>query len=284
VTASRSLADATSEQLVRLMVGREPGDLFPAWTATGGKTVLQARGLQTRRLKTIDLTLRAGEILGLGGLIGQGQENLLLALFGAEAHRGGSIEVDGRPVRINSVIAATRLGIAYVPSDRKGEGLHLPQSLHFNLILPTIRALAWRGLRTAAAEVSMVARSLEQFAVRGGRPQDRVIQLSGGNQQKIAMAKWLPLKPRVLLLNDPTRGIDVQTKRELYLLLRRLAAEGAAIVLASSDTPELVKLCDRVAVLVDGRIRTVIEKDALSEEAIVGAAVGAEYGTGVSPS
>jgi len=276
VTASRSLRDVTSDQLVRLMVGREPGDLFPSWTPTVGEPVLRITGLQTRRLKVVDLTLRAGEILGLGGLIGQGQENLLLSLFGAEAHRGGSIEVDGRPARIDNVIAATRLGIAYVPSDRKGQGLHLPQSLHFNLILPTIRALVRHGLRTAVAEVAMVAKLLEQFAVRGGRPHDRVIQLSGGNQQKIAMAKWLPLNPRVFLLNDPTRGIDVQTKRELYLLLRRLAAQGTAIVLASSDTPELVKLCDRVAVLVDGKIRTIIERDALSEEAIVGAAVGAD--------
>lgn len=275
VTASCPLADMSPDQLVRLMVGRDPGDLFPGWTPTVGEPVLRVTGLQTRRLKAVDLTLRRGEILGLGGLIGQGQENLLLALFGAEPHRAGAFEVDGRPTRIDSVIAATRLGIAYVPSDRKGEGLHLPQSLHFNLILPTIRSLARRGLRAAGAEIALVAKLLEQFAVRGGRPHDRAIQLSGGNQQKIAMAKWIPLNPRIFLLNDPTRGIDVQTKRELYLLLRRLAAEGTTIVLASSDTPELVKLCDRVAVLVDGQIRTVLERDALSEEAIVRAAVGA---------
>lgn len=282
VTASRSLKDVTSDQLVRLMVGREPGDLFPSWTTTAGEVILRVTGLQTRRLKAVNLTLRSGEILGLGGLVGQGQENLLLALFGAESHRGGSIEIDGRTTRLDTVIAATRHGIAYVPSDRKGQGLHLPQSLHFNLILPTIRSLARKGLRNAAAEMSIVAKLLEQFAVRGGHPRDRAIQLSGGNQQKIAIAKWLPLNPRILLLNDPTRGIDVQTKRDLYLLLRRLVVQGTSIVLASSDTPELVKLCDRVAVLVDGEIRTVIEHDALSEEAIVGAAVGADSATGES--
>lgn len=280
VTASCPLEKMTPDQLVRLMVGREAGDLFPGWTSTAGEPVLRIAGLQTRRLKAVDLTLRRGEILGLGGLIGQGQENLLLALFGAEPHRARALELDGRPVRIDSVIAATRLGIAYVPSDRKGEGLHLPQSLHFNLILPTIRSLARRGLRVARGETAMVAKLLEQFAVRGGRPHDRAIQLSGGNQQKIAMAKWIPLNPRIFLLNDPTRGIDVQTKRELYLLLRRLAAAGTTVVIASSDTPELVKLCDRVAVLVDGQIRAILEQGDLSEEAIVSAAVGASGAQG----
>jgi ribose transport system ATP-binding protein len=271
------MAGVTAEQLVRLMVGRDPGDLFPPFgSAPSDELVLRVKGLNSQRLREIDMTLRRGEILGLGGLVGQGQEQLLLALFGAHPHRAEAIEVGGRAATLSSVRAATRLGLAYVPSDRKVEGLHLTQSLHFNLILPTIWAVALRGFRRFAAERTRVAALMEQFGVRGGRPDDPAIQLSGGNQQKLAIAKWLPLNPRVLLLNDPTRGVDVETKRELYLLLRRLAEQGASVILASSDTPELVELCDRVMVLADGRVRALLDRGEISEQAIVRAAVGAE--------
>jgi len=273
-TASRSLTGVRADELVRLMVGRDPGDLFPVFEDTAGATALAVRGLNSRRLRDVTFTLRRGEVLGLGGLVGQGQENLLLALFGSEPYWAKSIEIDGHPIHIPNVIAATRLGIAYVPSDRKLEGLHLTQSLHFNLILPTIRKLARHSLRRMATERTRVASMFAEFSIRGGTPFDQAIQLSGGNQQKIAIAKWIALRPSVLLLNDPTRGVDVETKRELYLMFRRLTAQGTSIILASSDTPELVELCDRVMVLADGRIRTVLTRDALSEEAIVGAAVG----------
>ncbi len=275
VTASRPLQGVDANALVRLMVGRDPGDLFPPFVSTAAEPILSVEGLRSRRLSDIRLSLRRGEILGLGGLVGQGQEQLLLALAGAEPHTADRIDVAGEPVRLSSVAAATRLGIAYVPSDRKNEGLHLTQSLGFNLILPTIRQLARRGLRSFANERRQIDDLLTRFSVRGGTADARAIQLSGGNQQKIAIAKWMPLKPRVLLLNDPTRGVDVETKRELYLMLRRLAAEGTATILASSDTPELVELCDRVIVLSGGRTRAVLEHTELSEERIVAAAVGA---------
>jgi ribose transport system ATP-binding protein len=275
-TADRSLTGVTPGELVRLMVGRDPGDLFPPFDlGAKGPAVLRVKGLNSARLRGVDLDLHRGEILGLGGLVGQGQEQLLLALFGAHPHRAEIIEVAGVATRLSDVRTATRLGIAYVPSDRKAEGLHLSQSLHFNLVLPTIRALARSGLRRFSGEKARVRALLDQFSVRGGGPHDRAIQLSGGNQQKIAIAKWLPLQPSVLLLNDPTRGVDVETKRELYLLLRQLTREGASVILASSDTPELVELCDRVIVLSEGRVRASLERDEISEEAIVHAAVGA---------
>ena len=277
-TASRELTGVSPAELVRLMVGRDPGDLFPPWEDTASKEVLlEVEGLSTHRLSGIDLRLRKGEILGLGGLLGQGQEDLLLALSGAEPYRARRLAVAGREVRVRSVAAANRLGIAYVPTDRKAEGLHLPQSLHFNLILPTLRTLARLGVRRPSREREVVADLLRRFAVRGRRAHDRVLQLSGGNQQKIAIAKWMPLRPRILLLNDPTRGIDVETKREIYLMLRRLAAEGTGCILLSSDTPELVELCDRVVVLADGRVRATLERASLSEEAIVAASMGVRH-------
>jgi ribose transport system ATP-binding protein len=276
-TADRSLAGVRPDELVRLMVGRDPGDLFPPYTPLNGPEIaLSVEGLNAGALHDVSFSLRKGEILGLGGLVGQGQEPLLLALFGALGARATRLEVGGRPARMRNVRAATKLGVAYVPSDRKVEGLHLTQSLHFNLILPTLRDAAWRGFRRFAVERARVGGLMERFGVRGGRTSDHAIQLSGGNQQKIAIAKWLPLNPSVLLLNDPTRGVDVETKREIYLLLRKLAGEGTGVILASSDTPELVHLCDRVLVFADGRIRAQLERAEISEEAIVRAALGAE--------
>jgi ribose transport system ATP-binding protein len=277
VTADCSLSGIHSQDLVQLMVGRDPGDLFPPFVpAPSSEVALSVDRLNGKRLHDVTFALKRGEILGLGGLVGQGQEHLLLSLFGALGAHAEHINVSGRPVRLQNVRAAANLGIAYVPSDRKVEGLHLTQSLHFNLILPTIGRLAWRGLRRFKAERARVAELMEQFDVRGGRASDDAIQLSGGNQQKIAIAKWLPLNPNVLLLNDPTRGVDVETKREIYLLLQRLAGRGVSIILASSDTPELVHLCNRVIVFAEGRICACLERPDISEEAIVRAAVGAD--------
>ncbi|KGM31210.1 sugar ABC transporter [Inquilinus limosus MP06] len=167
---------------------------------------------------------------------------------------------------------ATAAGLAYIPADRKKEGLLLPHSIAFNLLLPTLARPA-RGLRDRAAEAATVADLAKRLTIKGdtARP---VQALSGGNQQKVALAKWLPLAPRVLLLNDPTRGVDVETKREIYVMLRALAAQGKAVVLLSSDTPELVHLCDRVAVMFAGRTVATLERPGISEEAIVGAAMG----------
>ena len=275
VTATKSLANVGPAELVRLMVGRDPGDLFPSWTPPqNGEPLLEVESLTTRRLSGVDLRLSHGEILGVGGLLGQGQEDLLLALAGGEQHRARRVAIAGNPIRLRSVLAANAAGIAYVPTDRKGQGLHLLQSLNFNLTLPAARMLARFGIRRRASEKRVANDLIKRFRIRGAGPEDRVLQLSGGNQQKIAMAKWMPLNPRILLLNDPTRGVDIETKREIYLFLHRLAAEGAGIILFSSDTLELVNLCGRVMVFADGRVRNVISRDELSEESIVSASLG----------
>ncbi len=169
---------------------------------------------------------------------------------------------------------ANRRGIAYVPADRKREALLLPLPIRFNLVLPSLRRLAWRGFRRLAAETASAARSIGDFAIRTSDPSQPTQFLSGGNQQKVAIARWLPLGPRIFLLNDPTRGVDVETKREIYQRLRRMAADGAAVVLLSSDTLELVHACDRVAVFREGRVVSTLERAELSEEAIVAASLG----------
>jgi ABC-type sugar transport system ATPase subunit len=273
-TADQSLVGTDPRTLVRLMVGREPGDLFPGREARPSERVaLAARNLVAEGVAGVDLEVRYGEVLGLGGLLGQGQEETLLALYG-DLPRRGEVLIDGAPRAPRSPMRANRRGIAYVPADRKREALLLPLPIRFNLVLPSLRRLARRGLRRLAAEARSAAGSISDFGIRTRDPAQPTQFLSGGNQQKVAIARWLPLRPRILLLNDPTRGVDVETKREIYQRLRQMAAEGAAVVLLSSDTLELVHACDRVAVFREGRVVATLELADLSEEAIVAASLG----------
>jgi len=277
VTADRPLAGLDPLGLVRLMVGRDPQDLFPPYRAQAtAETVLQTNGFRSGTASGIDLTLHRGEILGLGGLAGQGQEEFLLGLAGAAPARAAQFRMTTgakpRTAPFAGVAEANAAGLAYVPADRKREGLLQPHSIRLNLLLPGFAAHPVQR-RRRAAEAATSAELAGRFTIRGDlrRP---VQALSGGNQQKVALAKWLPLAPSILLLNDPTRGVDVETKREIYLALRAMAAEGKAVLLLSSDTPELVHLCDRVMVFHDGRVAALLPHGAATEEAIVAAALG----------
>ena len=274
VTADQPLAGIDGAGLVRLMVGRETGDLFPPRSATPiGKTALEVSGFSAGMVRDLAITARHGEILGIGGLVGQGQEDLLLGLYGAiPASARDALVCDIKDLP-KDVAAANRRGIVYVPADRKHEGLVLPHSIASNLLLPSLGRLGSRLFRQPKAETALVEDLSQKLTIKGdtARP---VQALSGGNQQKVALAKWLPLAPQVLLLNDPTRGVDIETKREIYLMLRAFAAEGRSVILVSSDTPELVNLCDRVLVLREGRGVASLGDAEISEEAIVGAAMG----------
>lgn len=274
-TADRPIEGIDSTGLVRLMVGRDPGDLFPHWDPVPAKTTaVSVKGFSSGLIQGVDLEIRAGEILGIGGLAGQGQEDLLLGLYGAHAAVTSSAQVNGVNGLPGSVSRANAMGIAYVPADRKREGLHITHPIITNLMLPGFARASALKLRNRAGEWQLARGLAGQFAIKGDL--ERTAQaLSGGNQQKVALAKWMPHRPQVLLLNDPTRGVDVETKREIYVMLRAFAAEGKAVVLLSSDTPELVHLCDRVAVIREGRIVRLLERGDLSEQAIVAAAVGA---------
>ncbi|MGB3813054.1 MAG: sugar ABC transporter ATP-binding protein [Shinella sp.] len=277
VTADQSLSGIDGEGLVRLMVGRETGDLFPPRPqADPGALTISVDGFSAGLVRDIDFSACAGEIVGIGGLVGQGQEDLLLGLYGAIPARASKAEVSGKPHLPADVGAANAAGLVYVPADRKHEGLVLPHSIASNLILPSLGRLARSGFRDRAAETGLIAELARRLTIKGdvARP---VQALSGGNQQKVALAKWLPLDPSVLLLNDPTRGVDIETKREIYHMLRAFAAEGRLIVLVSSDTPELVHLCDRVVVLREGRVAARLAGAAITEEAIVGAAMGINH-------
>lgn len=275
-TADRPLESLDGSGLVRLMVGRDPGDLFPAWTPVPNpRRLAEVANFSAGQMRDVDLDIRAGEVLGIGGLVGQGQEDLLLGLYGAIPARAAHAEVNGGALP-GSVTAANRLGLAYVPADRKREGLHLVHPIATNLMLPSFARARALSARSRTRERETVQKLAAQLAIRGdlARPAQ---SLSGGNQQKVALAKWMPHDPAILLLNDPTRGVDVETKREIYAMLRGFAAAGKAVVLLSSDTSELVNLCDRVAVVSDGRIVALLDRPEIDEEAIVSAAMGAGH-------
>ena len=219
--------------------------------------------------------MRAGEVIGLGGLDGQGQRELLLALFGVLRGTTGEVLIDGRPVTIAGPDFAKRkeIGMALIPEDRKTEGLMLPMSVRENLSFAALGRLSRWGVVSASAEREAVERIVRLLAVRTDGTDVPAGSLSGGNQQKLVIGKWLMLAPRILLLNDPTRGIDVGTKQEMYQLLRQLADEGAAILFYSTDYDELVGCCDRVLVMCDGAIGRELVGAEITERALVSSAL-----------
>jgi ribose transport system ATP-binding protein len=231
-------------------------------------------------LYRISFDLRAGEIVGLGGLEGQGQSPLLLALFGMRRWRG-SVSVNGKPVHVRSPAAAFRAGIALAPEDRRYQGLHLDASIRRNVALPVLSRISRFGFLAPGSDRAVVSRAIGSLAVKAASLEQPVRTLSGGNQQKVVVAKLLALGAEILLFHDLTRGIDVGAKAEIFRLMRRLAGEGKSIVFYSSESQELVSMCDRVLVLRGGRIAATLAGGDLTEERILQAAIGA--GQGLSP-
>ena len=274
----------TADEIVHMMIGRDIEAHFPprrVRTDTG--TALATRGFGwANRLHDIDLALGKGEILGLGGLDGQGQKELLLGLFGVLRNTVGEVSVDGKVVRIDSPVAAKSdaLGIALIPEDRKTEGLMLPMSIADNMTVASMARLSNGPLVDRAAMDGAVTRGIERMRIKVGSPSDPVATLSGGNQQKVVIAKWLMTEPRIVLLNDPTRGIDVGTKQEIYALLRELADGGAAVLYYSTDYEELIGCCDRVLVMYDGRIVRELVGDEIDERNIIASALDADGSAG----
>jgi ribose transport system ATP-binding protein len=222
--------------------------------------------------------VRAGEVVGLGGLDGQGQRELLLALFGVLRGVSAQVLIDGAPVSVSSPSAAKarKIGMALIPEDRKTEGLMLPMSVSVNLSFAAFDRISTAGIVDRAKERKLIDEMVELLAIRTAGTDIPVGSLSGGNQQQVVIAKWLMVEPRIILLNDPTRGIDVGTKAEIYQLLRKLASSGAAIVFYSTDYDELIGCCDRVLVLYDGALKRVLVGEEITERALISSALNIE--------
>jgi ribose transport system ATP-binding protein len=265
--------------MIRLMVGRElKGNYRPPARAPAGKAleVLDAR-TQTFPDKTVTLSVQQGEILGLAGLVGSGRTELARALFGIDRLLAGTVRVDGTPIRAGHPRSAIERGLYLVPEDRKRAGLLLDVSVAENISLPNLRSYAPGMLVSVAAERRNAERQKKSLGIRAPDVDTAAGVLSGGNQQKVVLAKWLSMSPRVIVLDEPTRGIDVGSKSDIYGLLRDLADQGVAILMISSDMEEVIGVCDRIAVMHEGSISGVLDRAEFSEHNVLRLAVGAAH-------
>ncbi len=263
--------DLTHDRLVSMMVGREWSQVFPLrGRAAEGRPVLELRGAGIPgEFEGVSLTVRAGEILGIGGLEGQGQRGLIRSIFGIEQIEQGELFFQGERRAFRSPRDAIRAGIAFISDDRKAEGVILSQSVASNMVLAVLSKISAGFFLRPSAEKRITRQRIEELAIRVSSPDQRARELSGGNQQKIIIARWLETDPKLLILHEPTRGIDVQTKMQIYQLVRDLAGRGLAVLIVTGDMLELIGLSDRIMVIYEGRIVGELPAAEASEERIM---------------
>ena len=264
------------DAMVRRMIGRDVSGLYARRGGDPGAMRLSVEGLRSPAHpgETVDLEVRAGEVVGVAGLVGAGRTELLECLAGVRAPLAGRVRVDGTELAHGSVRAAVEAGLVLVPEDRQQHGLVLEESVRRNVALPTLARRPPFALREPAAEEALARSLLERLAIRAHGTTQEVRTLSGGNQQKVVLAKWLAVEPRVLLLDEPTRGVDVGSKAEIYALLEELAGRGLAVLFVSSELEEVLGLADRAYVMHEGRVTGSLAREALSEQAIMELATG----------
>jgi rhamnose transport system ATP-binding protein len=275
--------DVTVDEIVRRMVGRDVTELFPKQETTIGDSILEVRGLSSAGVfHDISFDLRRGEILGLAGLVGAGRSEVVRALFGVDRYDSGTVRIEGRRVPPNSPTAAMGLGIALVPEDRRKQGLVLESSVARNATMAIRRRLAKAGILTTGEENAAARVWASRLEVKTSALDTEVGTLSGGNQQKVVLAKWLATDPKVLVIDEPTRGIDVGTKSEVHRLLSELAGQGMAILMISSELPEVLGMADRVLVMREGRITAELDRADATAESVMFAATHAADETGTA--
>jgi rhamnose transport system ATP-binding protein len=275
LVAGEPVDGLTEDDLVRRMVGRDLDELYPKQDATVGEVALSVRRLTREGVFTdVSFEVRHGEIVGLAGLVGAGRSEVARAVFGVDRWDGGEVEVEGRPLKPGAPSLAMAAGLALVPEDRRAQGLVMDMSIERNINLTGFAATSTAGLMRRGAERSRAVDWAVRLQVKYARLADVVGTLSGGNQQKVVLAKWLATGPRVLIVDEPTRGIDVGTKAEVHRLLSRLAADGVAVLMISSDLPEVLGMADRVLVMHEGRLVAEIPRAEATEESVMAAATG----------
>jgi rhamnose transport system ATP-binding protein len=277
---TRSMKEVTRDDLIRMMVGRTITNMFPKQDVKAGKVALQVDHL-TREgaFRDISFELREGEILGMAGLVGAGRTNVARALFGVELPSSGTIQLNGKEIQILSPQQAIELGLAYVPEDRQLHGLIPQMNITSNISLPMLQEYSRRGWLQDNVERTSAFQAARQIEVRANNIWQKARELSGGNQQKVVLAKWLSTKPKILILDEPTRGIDVGTKAAVHALMSKLASEGLAILMISSELPEVLGMSDRIIVMHEGHLTGHFTREEATQEKIISAATQA-VGTG----
>jgi D-xylose transport system ATP-binding protein len=280
---TNAAADWTEPQIIARMVGREVGDIFPVMDHVRGDVVFSAENVSVedplvagkKLVDDVSFSVRRGEVLGIAGLMGAGRSDLLMAIFGAHAGRvSGDLKVDGRQIHISNPADAIKHGIGFVTEDRKRFGLVLDQTILNNMTLAGLRRISGRFITSIDAESAAGERAMADLRVKANSVFTIAGTLSGGNQQKVVLAKWLLTNPRVLFLDEPTRGIDVGAKQEIYAQVNKLAKSGLAIVLVSSELPEVLGMSDRILVLYEGRVTGEFTRAAATPEDVMACATG----------
>jgi len=264
-------AEASKEKIISLMVGRVMTDLYPKKTKEPEKeNILEIENLNKRDLlNNINLDIRKGEIVGLYGLVGAGRSELCDTLFGVIKKDRGSYKIEGKKVEIKRPEDAIRYGIGYLPEDRKAQGLFLQMSIRQNIIASKLKNYSNGFVMSAAKEKSAAAQYSKQFGVVTSSIEKTVKQLSGGNQQKVMLAKWLAIRPKILIVDEPTKGIDVNAKAEIHKILRQLANDGVSVIMVSSELPEVLGVSDRLIIMHDGEIKGQMNVEEASQESIM---------------
>ncbi|HIC88564.1 MAG TPA: sugar ABC transporter ATP-binding protein, partial [Anaerolineae bacterium] len=272
---TRDVSEATPDDVIHMMVGRTLGDIFPKQDVKPGEVMLRVENLTKEGLfYDVSFELHRGEILGLAGLVGAGRTNVARAIFGVEPASQGKVWLDGQEVHIHNPQDALALGIAYVPEDRQQQGLVPPMSVTHNITLPILSEFTRLNWIDSDAEQQRAQEFVERLEIRAAGLWQKVRELSGGNQQKVVLAKWLAARPRILILDEPTRGIDVGTKAAVHQLMSTLASQGLAILMISSELPEILGMSDRILVMHEGRIAGRFTRAEATQEKILAAAMG----------
>ena len=274
VVDTKPVGDLTRNEMIAKMIGREIENEYPERPRSAGETIMEVRNIRTRKLKDISFELKKGEILGFVGLVGAGRTEIVRAIYGADRAKNLNILINGRPVRIRKPAAGKRNGIGLLPEDRKLEGLVLPFSVQSNIAMSNLKKISRLGFINSSLEKKIAERQIKSLTIKTPSPKTKTKTLSGGNQQKCIMGRWLEVNPDILILDEPTRGIDVGTKYEIYLLIKEIAENGGSVIMISSELPEVLAMSNRVLTICEGRITGEFIPETDSAHVIMDAAIG----------
>lgn len=274
VVDTKKTSETTPYELVKKMVGRELEDFYPEKKASIGDIAFEVENLTGSDFQDVSFKVRKGEILGFSGLMGAGRTEVMRSIFGLDKVKSGKIKLNGQALSISNPAQAIAQGIGFLTEDRKAEGLILDFSIKDNMTLPSTKDFVKHGLFDEKTSTTFVQQLIDRLRIKSGTPKMTVGQLSGGNQQKVVLAKWIGIAPKVLILDEPTRGVDVGAKREIYQLIDELAERGVPIILVSSDLPEILGVSDRIMVMHEGRIAGELSREEASQESVMQLATG----------
>lgn len=272
---TKNIPETNMNEIVKMMIGREIGERYPVRHCKIGDTVLKVKDLTSSGVfHNVSFEVKAGEVLGVSGLMGAGRTEIMQAIFGNLHCDSGSIEINGKEVHIKSPIQAMKCGIGFITEDRKVEGLMLEESIEKNIALANLPRVSNHHVMDRKKEDDLVKKGIEELHIKCFGPDHECNNLSGGNQQKVVFAKWIYTDPKILILDEPTRGVDIGAKKEIYTIINELAAKGVAIIMVSSELPEVLGMSDRIMVVREGEVRGIIGREEANQENIMTLATG----------